>query len=235
MAASEDEMRKTILQECDADLAYIFEDGKLRLELQHSIVVAGYTSVKTLVGLEESRAGMRTVSKEVFGVDSDTPAGRLEVAKLLGIWETCKEHIAKETQIRAEARALGFTRPATFNEKTSMKKLVEARHGRIPTNETPSSAYVSEKLEEVENNEPVASTLDMVASAEDSEAQNIAQSYDSAGRVQMIKKRIKAKMPASPEEFRCKLRIEGNLWMMLSVKFPNKPYLRDLDPGVFAC
>ena len=39
--------------------------------------------------------------------------------------------------------------------------------------------------------------------------------------------------PSDSEEFRLRLKIEGNVWLMLASKFPNKTYLQNLSPQDF--
>ena len=65
---------------------------------------------------------------------------------------------------------MGITRPATTQERTAMRRMVETRYGRLPTCETPSASYVSDKLEECEQNEPHAARMDEILSLDDLEA-----------------------------------------------------------------
>ena len=109
-----------------------------------------------------------------------------------------------------------------------MRRMVETRYGRLPTCETPSASYVSDKLEECEQNEPHAARMDEILSLDDLEEQSLGAGLDSTGKVHIVRKRGKIHLPRSPEEFRTRLRIEGNLWLMRQVKFPNRPWLAGL-------
>eukprot|EP00969_Alexandrium_andersonii_P153310 6779436-Alexandrium_andersonii.AAC.1 len=82
------------------------------------------------------------------------------MALLVNAWEVAKEMIAKELQVKAEAKALRQARPVTNNERVAMRRAVEARYSLIPDDEAPNTAYIAQKLEEVEQNEPKAAPLD---------------------------------------------------------------------------
>ena len=69
MAATEAEMRQLLQRDCDADLAYLFAEANLSLKVQYDVVQAGYKAIKTLVGLEESRAAFRAAAIQEFNLD----------------------------------------------------------------------------------------------------------------------------------------------------------------------
>ncbi len=48
-----------------------------------------------------------------------------------------------------------------------MLRVVESRYGKMHGNEMPSAGYLSQKSEEVEQNDPKAAPLTEIASAED--------------------------------------------------------------------
>ena len=79
------------------------------------------------------------------------------MALLVSAWEIAKEQITRETQVRAEARALHLPRPTTHNERTAMRRAVEAgAGGKLPDDESPGAALLAAKMEQVEQNEHVA-------------------------------------------------------------------------------
>ena len=105
-------------------------------------------------------------------------------------WETAKELVAKETEIRAEAKVLGQPRILQTHERRAMMKAVEALYGVISDAEAPSADYLSQKSEETETNEPVASPLDEVISRK-----------ESTTHLRVTRTKCK-RMPASTEDYR---------------------------------
>ena len=227
-------MRKEVAAQCEADLMYIFEESEVSLRHQWTLVTSGYKNIRRFVGLEESRAGVRTVLMADLGLDPVLVAeDRLQLSILLSAWETAKEQLSHEIQLRAEAKALRQVRPVSNQERISMRRLVEEKYGKLPACEVPAASYLSDKMEEVEQNDPHAAALDEVLSLEDGDEMTLGAGVDSSGKIHVVRKRQKIKMPATPEEFRRRLRVEGNLWIFLSTKFTNRTWLAGLTPEAF--
>ncbi len=75
----------------------------------------------------------------------DNPLGRAQTASIVSAWETAREMIAKEIEIRAEAKILGQPRILQTHERQAMLRAVETAYGTIPESETPSNDYLSLK------------------------------------------------------------------------------------------
>ena len=238
ITASSDEDKRKNLKDMDPDLMFLWTDSRVALVEQVMLSLQGYKTLKLFLGLADDKPGLRLVLKDDLGLDPAAtdgtgPASRLQVACLLSAYETGREMNTRESQIRAEARTLGVKKIPTMPERTAMKRVVETAYGKMPTNETPSAEYLATKLEEVEVDEPKASPLDEVASLDDDDVQSLTTSVDNTGRIVVTKKKCKGKQPESPEEFRMKLRIEANVWLMLAAKFSNRAYLQDITPNDF--
>ena len=106
-----------------------------------------------------------------------------------------------------------------------MRRVLEATQGRLHDSVLPSISYLSDKLEEVELNDPQASQLTEVTSMEDVDAQSLGAAVDITGRITVTKTKNKVKMPGNSEEFRLRMRIEANLWLCLSAKHANRSWL----------
>ena len=232
--ATEAEMRLLIQQQCDSDLAYLFAEAGLVLKVQFDVVSAGYKAIRTLVGLEESRAAFRTAAIQEFNLDPAAAAGnRLQLATLVGVWETAREQQTREVQVRAEAKALRQPRPISSQENLAMRRVVENLHGKMQDYEVPSMSYLSDKLEELELNNPQASPLDEILSVDDGEEQAIVPAFDTSGRLTVVRKKLKVLMPTGPEDFRLRFKVESNLWMFLAAKYTNRDWLRDMSHGAW--
>ena len=208
------------------------------LEQQYDLTVAGYPTIRSFAGYDESRVTVRAAFAVEFALDVTAPApagpdARRALAAMVAAWEISREQLTREGQLRAESKVLRITRPISTQDKIGMRRAVEGRFGKIPAREIPSNDYISVKLEELENNEPVASPLDEVTSQVDVETAEVTANLDLSGKVQILRKRVKSVLPATPEAFRQRLRVERNVWLFMAAKFNNKPWLQGLTPAHF--
>ena len=112
-------------------------------------------------------------------------------------------------------------------------KAVEALYGVIPDAEAPSAHYLSQKSEETETNEPIASPLDEVVSRKESTTSSIQSSIDSSGHLRVTRTKCKSKMPASTEDYRRVMRVEANAWLCMAARYRAKPWLNGLVASDF--
>eukprot|EP00969_Alexandrium_andersonii_P068455 3019970-Alexandrium_andersonii.AAC.1 len=138
------------------------------------------------------------------------------MALLVNTWEVAKEMITNELQAKAEAKALRQARPVTNNERAAMRRAVEARYASIPDDEAPNAAYIAQKLEEVEQNEPKAAPLDEVLSVEDGDDYTLGTMVDVTGGLRVAEAKAKVGVPTTPEQLRRRHRAEANVWLYMS-------------------
>lgn len=231
---TDDQMRSFLQARGDSDLMFIFSEAEIPLVYQYNLVQAGYTNIRRFIGMDSTNAGVRTALKDILGLDPAVdPSHRLPIAVILSAWSVATEQLSHEVKLRAEAKALRQPRPVQPQEKQSMRRVVEMKYGTIPDAECPGNSYLTEKLEEVELNEQSASPLDEVLSVEDLEVQSLGAGLDVSGRLLIVHKKSKGKMPQDAEQFRRKLRIERNLWLLISARYSNRAWLNNLEPGDF--
>ena len=217
-----DEARRDWIQaNIESDLNYLLEDAMLPLDLHYRIGMA-YPAMRLFRCIADSAADLRAALIADFGLDpaAQAPAGaanRRHTAAIISCWEASRDYMVALNRMRAEAAQLQVPRRVNTTERQAMRKSVEAVFGRIPTSETPSNEYLSTKLEELEQDEPTASTS----------------ATDSTGRIILTKAKSKGKLPSTSEELRYKLRVEGWTWMLLSAKFKNRAYMLGLTTNSF--
>jgi hypothetical protein len=230
MALTDEAMQVYLQKECDSDLAFLLADGGLSLPVQYRVVHAGYKSLRRFVGLEDTRPLFRQVAVTTFNLDpTASAADRLQLSILLSIYDVAKEQLAREVGLRAEAKALRQPRPVSNQERIAMRRVVEITCGKLSDSEVPAATYLSDKIEELEDNAPQASPLDEILSLEDDEQQLLGAGIDLAGRITVTRKKTKVKMPPGPEELRQRIRVEGHLWIFLSTKFTNRSWLANMS------
>lgn len=147
----------------DADLQFILSESGVSIHRQAAIA-RRYGSLRKFNAIGDDRPQIRTACLQDFAIPQDTPENRAEVAAIVAAWETAKEFVAKEIELRAEAKVLGQPKILQSHERQSMIRAVERILGE---SETQSSDYVALKAEETELNEPVASPLDEIISKRD--------------------------------------------------------------------
>ncbi len=88
--------------------------------------------------------------------------------------------------MRQEAKGLGLTRPLPHTDRSAMLRAVEQSKGEdMPEREQPSVEYIALLLEEIEQDEITAHTLDEITSKKDSQTLQLQSSLDQSGRVRM--------------------------------------------------
>ena len=232
---TDEEMKQKLKEKSSSELLFALSECGVPLKWQHELVVnCGYNCLRLVAGIEETREKVRAAFVDELKVTPDVPNHRLILASLVSSWEVSKEQMHREIQLRAETKALAIRRPVGSTERSQMKRLVEESTGvKMPESSTPSPEYLATKVEEVENDEPLASPLDEVVSMEDAHSASMTQ--PSAGsnllhlsEIHLVRRKLKVQLPQTPEAFRMRLRTEANCYLMLSARFTNRSWLSGL-------
>ena len=227
--------RRFVTENVTADLSYLWEESGVSEQLQFDMA-AHYKTVRLFSAIGDDRPSVRAAMTADFGLDpTANAAARASLATVVSAWESSKDFTETENRLRAEARALGSPKVVTTGDKLAMRKAVENVFGKIPDKECPCVAYIASKMEELEEGELIASPMDEMVSREEATPTELelSSSIDTVGRLRVTKQKIKAKLPCTTEEFRTKMKIECNLWLMLAAKFRNKAVLQNLSPASF--
>ena len=216
----------------DADLQFILGESGVSLENQVAIS-RHYGSLRKFSALGDDRAAIRTCCIQDFAIPNDNPASRAQTASVVAAWETAKEYMAKEIELKAEAKVLGQPRVLQIHERQAMIRAVENLHGHLNDSECPSADYLSVKAEETESNEPTASPLDEIISKQASSNSQIQSTVDSSGHIRVTRTRTKAKMPVSTEEYRKIMKVEMFSWLAMASRYKAKHWLHGLTATPF--
>jgi hypothetical protein len=220
-----------ITEHVDSDLAFLWSSAGVEIIHQYAIG-QHYPSLQKFSVLADTRAEVRDICKSDFAMDpASGPDVRASVAAVVAAWESSKDFIVKDNQLKAEAKALGQTRPVSSTDRSAMRRAVEAAFGELDERECPSPDYLASKLEEVELNEPSASSLDDITASDSISVSSIQTSLDNAGGLKIVKTKAKGRLPNTTEELRLKLKIEGNTWLYIASKYRNRAWLNGLTPG----
>eukprot|EP00435_Cladocopium_sp_Y103_P028408 s800_g7.t1 len=234
MAVDQDEAdRDLIAQNMDSDLQFILSDSGVSTRRQAAIA-RRYGSLRKFNAIGDDRQQIRNACLHDFAVGQDTPDDRAEVAAIVAAWETAKEFVAKEVELRAEAKVLGQPRILQTHERQAMLKAVEKIHGALGEADTPSSEYLALKAEETELNEPTASPLDEIISKKDTSSSQIQSTVDSSSHLRVTRTKNKSKMPTNTEEYRRVMRVEMFAWLAMSARYKAKHWLHGLEASHFS-
>ena len=237
---TDEEMKRKLKERSSSELLFALSECGVPLKWQHELVVnCGYNCLRLVAGIEETREKVRAAFIDELKVTDAIPNHRLILASLVSSWEVSREQMHREIQLRAETKALAIRRPVGSTERSQMKKLVEDSTGvKMPESSTPSPEYLATKVEEVENDEPLASPLDEVVSMEDAHQASMTQ--PSAGsnllhlsEIHLVRRKLKVQLPQTPEALRMRLRTEANCYLMLSARFTNRSWLSGLTQEDF--
>eukprot|EP00435_Cladocopium_sp_Y103_P073986 s172_g46.t1 len=233
MAADPDDAdRDFIAEHMDADLQFILSDAGVSTRRQAAIA-RHYGTLRKFNAIGDDRAQIRTACLQDFAIPQDTPENRAEVASIVAAWETAKEFVAKEIELRAEAKVLGQPKILQSHERQSMIRAIERVHGALGESETPSADYLALKSEETELNEPTAAPLDEIISRKDTSSAQIQSTVDSSGHLRVTRTKSKAKMPATTEEYRKVMRVAMFSWLAMSARYKAKNWLQGLEAADF--
>ena len=215
-----------------SELLHIFNECGVSVGLQYKLG-QHFTTVKKFSTYADTRSDVRAALRADHSLEATGQETRAAVAAVVSAWESCKEFSAKESELKAEARVLGVSRPITQTEHQAMRASFEKTFGAIDEVVEPSADYLSTKMEEVENGEIVASSLSEVTSKKKVKTLGIQTSVDAGGHVRIVKQRNKGSLPQNTEELRTILRVEGNAWVFLGSKYRNKVFFKEMTPSVW--
>ena len=227
-------MIQYLAKNAEAELTFIFAEAGLATNLQYQLVEQGFKTVRRFAAIEDTTPEARKAFQGLLGIDPTEGAPqRLQIAVLIDAWSVATASAKKQIEVRAEAKALDQRRPISHNDRMAMRRVLEDRYGRTPDDEIPGAPYVTTKTEEVEQDDPQASPLDEIAHLEHATEFELTVGLDPGGTIRTIRKQLKVSIPSTPEQYRKRLRVEGNLWMMMATKFTNRPWLKDIGPDAF--
>ena len=231
---SEEVMRKAVDDGGTSDLKFIMADCEVSLRAQYELVSNGVTSERKLMNLEESKDKVREVLKTQFGMDGDASLPmRVQVSTILDAWESAKDFVKKENELRAEARSSHEPKEIQGPEQTMLRRAIQAIGGRRPDKEIPAERYLAKKMQETEVNAPQASPLEEMVSLDDDVDEGQEVSKDRAGYMKLTQIKKSLPPPASNEELRQRLRVDCNTWLMIKAKHTNRMWLQDLEKEVY--
>ena len=164
MALDDVQRREYLQKNVTADLQYMWDDSEVSLDLQHRLG-QHYKNLRVFVALAESSTELREALKTDYQLDAAQGAGqRAEVARIISAWTAGRQLYEKENELQAESKVMGLPRSLQHSERLAMLRAVETTLGTLSEHDVPSSEYLALKVEECENGEVTAASLDEITS-----------------------------------------------------------------------
>ena len=230
MAAPVDDAtkREYIQKNLTSDLQYVLDDSEVSLDVQYRLG-QHYKNLRVFVALAENSTDLRTALRTDFQLDPAQGAEhRAEVARVISAWVAGRQLYEKENELHAESKVMGMPRSLQHSERLAMLRAVEATVGTLAEHDTPSAEYLAVKVEECENGEVSASSLEEITSKAHKNTSSLQTSLDTSGHVRVVKNKTKGSLPSNTEEYRQAMKLEAITWLCMSSKFKAKHWLAGL-------
>ena len=228
MALDDVQRREYLQKNVTADLQYIWDDSEVSLDLQHRLG-QHYKNLRVFVALAESSTELREALKTDYQLDAAQGAGqRAEVARIISAWTAGRQLYEKENELQAESKVMGLPRSLQHSERLAMLRAVETTLGTLSEHDVPSSEYLALKVEECENGEVTAASLDEITSKAHKNTASLQTSLDTSGHVRVVKTKTKGSLPSNTEEYRQAMKLEAVTWLCMASKFKAKHWLAGL-------
>jgi hypothetical protein len=233
MAVDDAQRREYLQKNVTADLQYIWDDSEVSLDLQHRLG-QHYKNLRVFVALAESSTELREALKTDYQLDAAQGAGqRAEVARVISAWTAGRQLYEKENELQAESKVMGLPRSLQHSERLAMLRAVETTLGTLSEHDVPSSEYLALKVEECENGEVTAASLDEITSKAHKNTASLQTSLDTSGHVRVVKTKTKGSLPSNTEEYRQAMKLEAVTWLCMASKFKAKHWLAGLKMDHF--
>ncbi len=160
------------------------------------------------------------------------PGGRSLQARLFDAYDFCKKIKDEEDAVSAKSKALGQAAEAPRGDLAELRQTYQGLVGKIRDEVYPSYAYFNNRLQELEENELVAETLDAVTSRRlelQLGTDDYSIQWNRRGEAMMKRSKLRGQLPKTTEEYRTIYTIMGHHWSLVRLRHGSRPFLQGLD------
>ena len=214
----------------NSELVYLLESSQVPPEIIAKFGVIGYSDVETFAHMEVNATAVREMIKSDITLDpAGGPQHRAMMARLLAVWEAAGKRASKLKEEEAAQRAGDLPRHIPKGKHLEIVKAYAKAHKTLKDKECPAPCYLEWRFEQIEDGELKAESLaDVVNKEEASDEDWGGARVTPDGSIKLVKGRSSGKAPENPEALRAKIRMMGVAWEFMRLKFPGRPYLKDL-------
>ena len=181
----------------------------------------------------DDRPAMRKFCADVLALDETRDV--VEIASLVDAWESASTRVSVRNKAEAEAGVANV--PRALNKVEVQELLVKFQnvHGiKLEDKTIPASTTLEQVFDQVEQGEFKNMSLVQFLSREDAEADILGATVEKGTGTLKIKKGYgECQKPRNPEEFRRRMSVVANSYLMAQLKYPQKSSLRGIQPQHF--
>ena len=195
----------------------------------------GLTTVNLLKNTFADKNEWRTALKDApFNLSGTDFATKLQIGKLVGVYEACVA--TAEVEVKANAERIRQNLPPEINvqEILNSQKIFEQAHFELTRAMLPSKGYFERMALQVEAGfeEAPLTTVTNLTQDDVNDNPNELKMNMMTGQSTRSQKQYLIPLPKRPEELRARFRTLAICWVFLKMKFPAKSQLRSVSVEV---
>ena len=228
-----DERRANAISLLEPDLHGILQVKEVPALIQARLSVARVRTVSRLSSMADDRAAVRNFCRDTLNLSLVNDI--VDVASVVDAWESSQVRITARNKSEAEAAISSQPRAINKVELHDLVSKFEALHGgKLEDKFTPAAVALEQVFEQVENGEFKNMALVQFVSREDAEAEVLGATIEKGTGTIKVKRGFgECQKPRSPEEFRTRIQVVGNTYLLAQLKYPQKAALKELQPVHF--
>ena len=241
-----EEQEAAAIAKLDSTLSAIFEERKVRRDVQATLANLDITDCETFSLMEENSTALRAwLHSDDVGLAAHGP-DKVAVSKVLAAWEAAQERTKTQRTKHAEERSARLPATIPGGAFIAMRRAWEESCAAnltpgqtLKPSELPAKSYLEWRYSQVEDGEFLTESLAEVTSqAEEAQQTDDVTQADvvqqgSKAVIQMRRTRVRSQMPATSEQLRHKYRLLAVHWGMICARYPNKGWAARYHPSVF--
>jgi hypothetical protein len=228
-----DERRANAISLLEPDLHGMLQVKEVPALIQARLSVARVRSMSRLSTVADDRAAVRNFCRDTLNMNLVNDI--VDVAAVVDSWESSQVRMAARNKAEAEASLSSQPRAVNKVEVQDLIQKYETLHGgKLEDRFTPAAVALEQVFEQVENGEFKNMALVQFVSREDAEAEVLgATSEKGTGTIKVKRGFGECQKPRTPEEFRTRMQVLANTYLLAQLKYPQKAALKELQPVHF--
>ena len=223
------------LKNLSSELAFLFSERGVANEVQGWIGLGGPMSIEQFASIDIDEKSVREWLAAELGLRAaDGREQRRQVSSVVAAWAASKTRLKRQDDEEAAARAIGAPRQLRKGPFLKLRGALETLHDKeeegIPDEVFPAKDYIDIKVEQIEEGEMKAESLDEVATVKEGEKftslDDMAPRRD--GTWHMKRQKFQTFLPSSSEQLRAKFKTMGFCWEAVKLKSPHMACLAGL-------
>ena len=228
-----DERRANAVSLIDPDLHGMLQVKEVPLLIQARLSVARVRTMSRLSTVADDRGSVGNFCHDTLNMNLVNDI--VDVAAVVDAWESSQVRMTARNKAEAEASISSQPRAVNKVELQDLIQKYETLHGtKLEDKFTPAAVALEQVFEQVENGEFKNMALVQFVSREDAEAEVLGATIEKGTGTLKVKRGFgECQKPRTPEEFRSRMQVVANSYLLAQLKYPQKAALKELQPVHF--